>query len=51
MTEENLGLTAEGLVMIGSEDMPAGTPIVKGSVNQFVDTSSRFCRKPTASIM
>jgi deoxyhypusine synthase len=26
----NLGLTAEGLVMIGSEDMPAGTPVVKG---------------------
>ena len=28
--EENLGKTAEGLVMIGSEDMPAGTPVVKG---------------------
>jgi deoxyhypusine synthase len=27
---ENLGLTAEGLVMIGSEDMPEGTPIVRG---------------------
>lgn len=30
MAEENLGLTAEGLVMIGSESMPAGTPIVRG---------------------
>lgn len=27
---ENLGLTAEGLVMIGSEDMPTGTPVVRG---------------------
>jgi hypothetical protein len=29
----NLGLTAEGLVMIGSEDCPAGTPVVKGCVS------------------
>jgi deoxyhypusine synthase len=26
----NLGTTAEGLVMIGSETMPAGTPVVRG---------------------
>lgn len=32
MSEEqsNLGLTAEGLVMIGSEDCPEGTPVVRG---------------------
>ena len=30
MADDNLGLTAEGLVMIGSESMPAGTPIVRG---------------------
>jgi hypothetical protein len=28
--EKDLGKTAEGLVMIGSEDMPEGTPVVKG---------------------
>ena len=32
MSGEDLGKTAEGLVMIGSEDMPADTPIVKGCV-------------------
>jgi hypothetical protein len=29
---DDLGKTAEGLVMIGSEDLPAGTPVVKGCV-------------------
>eukprot|EP00158_Paraphelidium_tribonemae_P010067 Partr_v1_DN31116_c0_g1_i1_m34937 putative deoxyhypusine synthase len=29
-SEQNLGTTAEGLVLIGSEDMPAGTLVVKG---------------------
>lgn len=28
--DANLGLTAEGLVMIGSETMPEGTPVVRG---------------------
>jgi deoxyhypusine synthase len=29
-TEGNLGMAAAGLVLIGSEDLPAGTPVVRG---------------------
>ena len=39
----NLGTTAEGLVLCASEDMPAGTPVIKGyDFNSGIDYDRLF---------